>query len=114
MEGKESHHHPLLTRTRREGGYSHGFSPSHIQALAAACEAFLPSLSSSDAISNINGDHHHHPFSPQLNINNDEALQYFYKASGSQSPFPDEVNYVTIPLAFLIKTFSGFFLFFWT
>ncbi|KAL3517719.1 hypothetical protein ACH5RR_020308 [Cinchona calisaya] len=82
MEGKESHghhHHPLLTRPRREeeGGYNHGFSPSQIQALSAACEAFLPPLSP--------------PNDAAITINNVEALQYFYKTSGSQPPFPDEV-----------------------
>ncbi|KAL3531208.1 hypothetical protein ACH5RR_010530 [Cinchona calisaya] len=65
------HYHPLLTRARREG-YNHGFSPSEIQSLSAASEAFLPSL-------------------PTDNEVNQDAFQYFFKASGSQSPFPDEV-----------------------
>lgn len=92
MEGKESHdhcnhhHHPLLTRARKEG-YSHGFSPSQIQALAAACEAFLPSLpTNNNAINNEGGDSH---LPAQLD---EDVLQYYYKASCSQSPLPDEVS----------------------
>lgn len=92
MEGKESHrrHHPLLTRARRDGGgYSHGFSPSQIQALSAVCEAFLPSLSPppSDAISHSHGD---------TQLHTEAALEYYYKASGSQSPFPDEVAEILV------------------
>ncbi|XP_031376884.1 long-chain-alcohol oxidase FAO2-like [Punica granatum] len=69
--------HPLLRGGRRSSaGYSHGFSPSQIQALASLCETLIPSLELEAGATK--------PF-------NYEAMSSFYKASGSQPPIPDEV-----------------------
>uniref|UniRef100_A0A5B7BJZ1 Long-chain-alcohol oxidase n=1 Tax=Davidia involucrata TaxID=16924 RepID=A0A5B7BJZ1_DAVIN len=72
MKGRESH--PLLRGGRKEcSSYSHGFSSSQIQSLSAICEALIPS----------------HVISKEHPPN--QALHYFYKTSGSQSPIPDQV-----------------------
>ncbi|KAF8388252.1 hypothetical protein HHK36_026918 [Tetracentron sinense] len=74
---KESH--PLLRGGRRENSYSHGFSSSDIQSLAAICETLIPPLP-------LN--------SLQVNGKEDlpsKALHSFYKASASHNPIPHEV-----------------------
>ena len=82
-EGRKGHHHqqhlhPLLRGRRRSSNrnYTHGFSSSQIQSLAAISEAFIP------------------PIPPPTNPNpnrNQSALDFFYSASGSQYPVPQEV-----------------------
>ena len=74
MKGRKSSR-TLLRGGRGEGSYCHGFSLAQIQSLAAICEALIPPLQPWDSIGKA-----------------DHSLHYFYKASGSQHPFPDEVN----------------------
>ncbi|XP_071742478.1 long-chain-alcohol oxidase FAO2 [Rutidosis leptorrhynchoides] len=71
----QHHHHPLLSgRPRtRDQKYTHGFSSSQIQSLAAICHTFIP------------------PIHPPSNINTNKSLDDFYAASGSQAPVPQEV-----------------------
>lgn len=76
------HHHPLLRGRRRtsDSKYTHGFSSSQIQSLAAISEAFIPPI---PLPSNPN---------PNRNRNrNQSAVSFFYSASGSQHPVPQEV-----------------------
>ncbi|CAH2077667.1 unnamed protein product, partial [Thlaspi arvense] len=65
---RRSRGHPLLRSKKRQGGYNHGFSQSHIQTLAVICQTLLPP-----------------PPTKQ------QTLDSFDVASGSQPPFPDEV-----------------------
>ncbi|XP_008785203.2 long-chain-alcohol oxidase FAO2-like [Phoenix dactylifera] len=85
MEGGEERRrgHPRLRggrRRREEGGYSHGFSPSQIQSLAAMCEALIPSLPMEEL--HVSSGKEDPPT---------KSLQAFYLASGAESPVPDEV-----------------------
>ncbi|KAI4301066.1 hypothetical protein L6164_034383 [Bauhinia variegata] len=76
MNGREKDScHPLLRGRRREKPYCHGFSSTQMQAMAAICEALLPPL-------HVDATNKEHP--------EDQALSFFSKVSGSQSPFPDE------------------------
>lgn len=59
-----------MGKERGEGKYSHGFSHGEMESLASICEAVLPPSSSME----------------------DQTLQSFYRASGSQPPIPDEVR----------------------
>ncbi|KAL5059730.1 hypothetical protein RYX36_031334 [Vicia faba] len=62
--------HPLLRGGRRkEKGYSHGLSTTHMHVLASICDTLFPSI--------------------QFN-NENQPLSSFYTTSGSQFPFPDE------------------------
>ncbi|KAL7598027.1 hypothetical protein Lser_V15G27078 [Lactuca serriola] len=66
-------HHPLLRGGRRSNEkYSHGFSSSQIQSLAAICEAFIP------------------PIVPPPNPSPNQSVCSFYSATGSQPPVPQE------------------------
>nr|XP_010920358.1 long-chain-alcohol oxidase FAO2 [Elaeis guineensis] len=84
MEGGEGRRqgHPRLRggRRREKGDYSHGFSPSQIQSLAAMCEAFVPSLPMEEF--HVTSGKEDPPT---------KSLQAFYRASGSEFPMPDEV-----------------------
>lgn len=72
-EGRNGHH-PLLRGGRRSNEkYSHGFSSSQIQSLAAICEAFIP------------------PIVPPPNPSPNQSVSSFYSATGSQPPVPQEV-----------------------
>ncbi|KAI3668002.1 hypothetical protein L6452_43073 [Arctium lappa] len=72
------HHHPLLRGRRRssDSKYTHGFSSSQIQSLAAISEAFIPPITL--------------PTNPNPKPNQ-SAVNFFYSASGSQHPVPHEV-----------------------
>lgn len=63
--------HPLLRGGRRkEKGYSHGLSTTQMHVLASICDTLFPSI---------------------ILNNENQSLSSFYRASGSQFPFPDEV-----------------------
>ncbi|KAK7846977.1 long-chain-alcohol oxidase fao1 [Quercus suber] len=69
--------HPLLRGGRRgESKYSHGWTAAEMQSLASICEALLPPLTLNSL--------------EEKNEQPTEAVQSFYKASGSQFPIPDE------------------------
>ncbi|KAL4588034.1 hypothetical protein LXL04_000912 [Taraxacum kok-saghyz] len=73
-EDGRNDHHPLLRGGRRsDKNYSHGFTSSQIQSLAAVCEAFIP------------------PIDPPPNSNPSPSLRSFYSANGSQPPVPQEI-----------------------
>ncbi|KAL9431151.1 hypothetical protein AB3S75_026360 [Citrus x aurantiifolia] len=74
MKGRESH--PLLRGGRRVSSYSHGFSSSEIESLAAICQTLVPPLPPET----ITKQHSHN-----------QAIVSFYKASASQHPIPHEV-----------------------
>ncbi|KAL9436127.1 hypothetical protein AB3S75_022232 [Citrus x aurantiifolia] len=74
MKGRESH--PLLIGGRRASSYSHGFSSSEIESLAAICQTLVPPLPPET----ITKQHSHN-----------QAIVSFYKASASQHPIPHEV-----------------------
>ncbi|KAI3449802.1 hypothetical protein Pfo_006467 [Paulownia fortunei] len=81
MEGRKSHNLLSGGNLKLNKKYSHGFSSSQIQSLAAVCEALIPSLPPIDDqthITNGVGDLH------------DKALYSYYMSSASQPPFPDE------------------------
>lgn len=69
----------LLRGGRRETKYSHGYSPSQLQALASISEALIPPIPFTS---------HQHILTLESDI---EAMHYFYQASASQPPLPDEV-----------------------
>lgn len=73
--------HPLLRGGRRGSKYTHTFSSAQMESLASICETVLPPL--------------------QLECLKSEpkskAVQFFWKASGSEFSVPDEV---LIPLCF--------------
>jgi long-chain-alcohol oxidase len=72
--------HPLLRGSRRSGEskYSHTFTKSEMQSLSTLCESILPPL----PLNSLEGEEDQ----PS------KALQFFCKASGSQTPIPDQVN----------------------
>ncbi|KAL9397877.1 hypothetical protein Peur_012130 [Populus x canadensis] len=73
--------HPLLRGGSRKvlsNAYSHGFSSGQMQSLDAFCETLIPPLPAPS-------------FSEEIPVDKQEAIRSFYKASGSQSPVPDEV-----------------------
>ncbi|XP_059446727.1 long-chain-alcohol oxidase FAO1-like [Corylus avellana] len=70
--------HPLLRGGRRgESKYSHTFTAAEMQSLGSICETILPSLPSTS----LEGEE----YQPS------NVLQSFCKASGSQTPIPDQV-----------------------
>ncbi|XP_038888257.1 long-chain-alcohol oxidase FAO2-like [Benincasa hispida] len=71
MADTEIRSHPLLRKRRTE--LNHGFSSSQMEAMAAFCEALIPSL----------------PLSKETPL--DQSLISFYQASASEPPIPDEV-----------------------
>ncbi|KAG9154324.1 hypothetical protein Leryth_000777 [Lithospermum erythrorhizon] len=78
----DNHYHPLLCSVKKDGNmkkYGHGFSSSQLQSLSSICEALVPPISLDSA-----------SIQEHLTTNKD-ALETFYKFSGSQPPFPDEV-----------------------
>ncbi|KAK9288729.1 hypothetical protein L1049_017193 [Liquidambar formosana] len=77
--------HPLLRGGRTQSKYSHGFTSTEMDSLAAICETLLPPL-------------------PPISLEKDQptkAEQTFYKTSGSQCPIPDEVAEALARKAFL-------------
>ena len=70
--------HPLLRGGRRGSKYTHGFSSAEMESLGSICEALLPPLQMESLNSMENN-----PTS--------KAMQFFWKASGSQFSVPDEV-----------------------
>ncbi|KAL3506165.1 hypothetical protein ACH5RR_031547 [Cinchona calisaya] len=86
----ENECHPLLKGGRRETKYSHGFTSSELEALSSICETFLPPLQLDNSPEIIEKD-------DQTN----EAIQSFYKSSGSQYPIPDEVAELVMKRGFL-------------
>ncbi|KVI03879.1 hypothetical protein Ccrd_017835, partial [Cynara cardunculus var. scolymus] len=65
-------------RRSSDSKYTHGFSSSQIQSLAAISEAFIPPIPV--------------PSNPTPSPNhNQSAVNFFYSASGSQHPVPQEV-----------------------
>ena len=64
--------------------YSHGFSSSQMQVLTTILDAFIPSLPPSAVTDEIRS------------LNRDDAINSFYRASASQAPIPDEVNFQTL------------------
>ncbi|KAK9287997.1 hypothetical protein L1049_016442 [Liquidambar formosana] len=77
--------HPLLRGGRTQSKYSHGFTSSEMDSLAAICETLLPPL-------------------PPISLEKDQptkAEQTFYKTSGSKCPIPDEVAEALARKAFL-------------
>ncbi|XP_031267666.1 long-chain-alcohol oxidase FAO1 [Pistacia vera] len=78
--GKECH--PLLSgRRKARSNYSHGFSSAEMQTLATICDTILPSIPLEEKQDHPAGN---------------KALEYFYKASGSQAPIPDEVAEILV------------------
>ncbi|KAJ8616092.1 hypothetical protein MRB53_035464 [Persea americana] len=78
-ERKRTECHPLLRGGRRQGGYTHGFSSSEMQSLAALCGTLIPSV----PLESVKANGREDPPS--------KTLEAFYLASGSQKPIPDEV-----------------------
>ena len=81
-ERKRTECHPLLRGGRRQGGYTHGFSSSEMQSLAALCGTLIPSV----PLESVKANGREDPPS--------KTLEAFYLASGSQKPIPDEVIWV--------------------
>ncbi|GAA0138559.1 oxidase [Lithospermum erythrorhizon] len=78
----DNHYHPLLSSVKKDGNmkkYGHRFSSSQLQSLSSICEALVPPISLDSA-----------SIQEHLTTNKD-AFETFYKFSGSQPPFPDEV-----------------------
>lgn len=76
--------HPLLSGRRKPtSNYSHGFSSAEMESLASVCDTILPSI----------------PFEEKQDppAGSNKALEYFYKASASQAPIPDEVIHSISP-----------------
>jgi long-chain-alcohol oxidase len=72
--------HPLLSGGRaRESKHNHGLSPAEMDSLASLCETILPSLP--PPVTTLDGKQHQPT----------KAVQALYRASGSQTPMPDEV-----------------------
>ena len=81
--------HPLLRGGGRgESKYSHGWTTAEMQSLASICEALLPPLTLNSLEGKIDQP--------------TEAVQSFYKASGSQFPIPDEVIILILQLYTLV------------
>lgn len=77
--------HPLLRGGRRgESKYSHTFTAAEMQSLGSICETILPSLPSNS----LEGEE----YQPS------NVLQSFCKASGSQTPIPDQVLPLSLSL----------------
>ncbi|XP_057499601.1 LOW QUALITY PROTEIN: long-chain-alcohol oxidase FAO1-like [Actinidia eriantha] len=72
--------HPLLRGGRNGNKYSHGFSRAEMESLASVCEAILPPLPLNSLQLTQMAAH-----------TNNEAIQFFHKASGSQNSVPEEV-----------------------
>ncbi|KAJ4844053.1 long chain fatty acid oxidase [Turnera subulata] len=87
QQGAGGRCHPLLRGGRKESppSYNHGFSSGQIQALAAICEALIPPLQPppppQDTTTTSTGDIE----------KKHKAIDSFYKASGAEPPFPEEV-----------------------
>ena len=72
--------HPLLSGGRtRESKHNHGLSSAEMDSLASLCETILPSLP--PPVTTLDGKQNQ----PTT------AVQALYRASGSQTPIPDEV-----------------------
>lgn len=72
--------HPLLSGGRtRESKYNHGLSSAEMDSLASLCETILPSLP--PPVTTLDGQQHQPT----------KAVQALYRASGSQTPMPDEI-----------------------
>lgn len=79
--------HPLLRGRREESKYSHGLSSAEMESLSSICETILPPLPPTS----LEGKEDQ-PSKP--------ALQAFSRASGSETPMPDEV-FIILSQAFL-------------
>ena len=80
--------HPLLRGGRGGGGeskYSHTFTAAEMQSLGSICETILPPLPSNS----LEGEEEQ----PS------NVLQSFCKASGSQTPIPDQVLSLSLPVS---------------
>ncbi|KAH6809030.1 fatty alcohol oxidase 3 [Perilla frutescens var. frutescens] len=93
--------HPLLRGERTETKYSHGYSPSELQTLATISEVFLPPIPFNS-----------HPdfLKDELDQSSIKAIEYFYQASASQYPVPDEVAEIVekrglLDAKLLVRTF---------
>jgi long-chain-alcohol oxidase len=85
--------HPLLRGGRGgERKYSHTFSAAEMQSLGSICETVFPPLPSNS----LEGE--------EEQPNN--VLQSFCKASGSQTPIPDQV--LSLSLSLSLSLYSQF------
>ncbi|KAL3582589.1 hypothetical protein D5086_016921 [Populus alba] len=72
--------HPLLSGGRtRESKHNHGLSSAEMESLASLCETILPSLP--PPVTTLDGKQNQPT----------KAVQALYRASGSQTPMPDEI-----------------------
>uniref|UniRef100_A0A2N9FFV4 Uncharacterized protein n=1 Tax=Fagus sylvatica TaxID=28930 RepID=A0A2N9FFV4_FAGSY len=85
---RKSESHPLLWGERRGGRkYIHGFTAAEMESLASICETLLPPL----PLRSFEGK----------DDQSSKAMQSFYKASGSQTPIPDEVAELLVKRAII-------------
>ncbi len=83
---RKSESHPLLWGERRgERKYIHGFTAAEMESLASICETLLPPL----PLRSFEGK----------DDQSSKAMESFYKASGSQTPIPDEVINISLSLS---------------